>query len=99
MPFRRRFACLWCGRDWEVRDPWPRGLNPHAPQVYSGEERPVPFMFWAAFPRSLWYTTGGYDPTLQQGIDGEFARRCMGMGLDFQGVGDVVAYHLPHPKF
>ena len=19
MPFRRRFACLWCGRDWEVR--------------------------------------------------------------------------------
>ena len=86
------------GEDWTVGRFWPRGLNPKAPTVYSGEERPVPFMFWAAFPRDLWERTGGYDRTLGRGIDGEFASRCMDQGITFQGVGDVVALHLPHPK-
>ena len=70
----------------------------HDNLVYTGPERPAPYMFFAAFPKQVWYDVGGYDPQLKKNVDGDFAKRAMEKGITFQGVGDVVAYHLTHLK-
>ena len=73
-------------------------IRGHDDILYTGPTRPAPFMFFAAFPKELWERTGGYDRELAKASDVEFAHRAMRQGITFQGVGDVVAYHLTHPK-
>lgn len=85
--------------DWVVNnDPKTWKSHGHDKIVYTGPERPAPYMFFAAFPKQIWLDVGGYNPKLKKNVDGDFAARAMKQGIIFQGVGSVIAYHLTHPK-
>jgi len=66
--------------------------------LYTGWERPAPFLFLGAIHRKDFEAVKGYDEKLSRAADDDLANRLQNKGVRFCFVGRAVAFHLQHGK-
>lgn len=81
------------GERWAV----PR-IGSHQIYLYTGMERPAPFLFLGAIHRKDFESVGGYDEKRSNKNDEDLANRLLAKGVKFCFVGNAVAFHLKHGK-
>jgi len=81
------------GKHWPV----PR-IGSHQIYLYTGKERPAPFLFLGAIHQKDFSAIGGYDENITTNNDGDLANRLSVKGMKFCFVGNAVAFHLKHGK-
>lgn len=81
------------GEHWAV----PR-IGSHQIYLYTGKERPAPFLFLGAIHQNDFNAIGGYDENRSNKNDEDLANRLLAKGVKFCFVGKAVAFHLKHGK-
>lgn len=73
-------------------------IGPNKIQLYTGKERPAPFLFLGAIYQSDFDLVGGYNEKIPRRNDEDLANRLVATGARFRFVGNAVGFHLNHEK-